>query len=133
MKFCQKCGKELHDDAVICIGCGCAVPSSQSQSTTQAPNTGSQQPATNSTIYSYDTTINTMSIISIILGAVGIPLAWLLAILGYALGGTGLALAIITMKKDVFATKPKVGLILSIITLACSVINSILGMIIMLA
>ena len=74
-----------------------------------------------------------MSIISIVLGAVGIPLAWLLAILGYALGGTGLALAIITMKKDVFATKPKVGLILSIITLACSVINSILGIIIMLA
>ena len=23
MKFCTKCGKELHDDAVICTGCGC--------------------------------------------------------------------------------------------------------------
>ncbi len=23
MKFCTKCGKEIHDDAVICIGCGC--------------------------------------------------------------------------------------------------------------
>ena len=25
MKFCVKCGKELMDEAVICIGCGCAV------------------------------------------------------------------------------------------------------------
>lgn len=25
MKFCQKCGKELMDEAVICPGCGCAV------------------------------------------------------------------------------------------------------------
>jgi len=23
MKFCTKCGKELLDDAVICMGCGC--------------------------------------------------------------------------------------------------------------
>ena len=25
MKFCQKCGKEIVDEAVICPGCGCAV------------------------------------------------------------------------------------------------------------
>lgn len=25
MKFCEKCGKELLDEAVICPGCGCAV------------------------------------------------------------------------------------------------------------
>ena len=25
MKFCSKCGKEIHDEAVICIYCGCAV------------------------------------------------------------------------------------------------------------
>ena len=25
MKFCQKCGKELVDEAVVCINCGCAV------------------------------------------------------------------------------------------------------------
>lgn len=27
MKFCQKCGKEIMDEAVICPGCGCAVVS----------------------------------------------------------------------------------------------------------
>ena len=25
MKFCSKCGKELIDEAVVCIGCGCSV------------------------------------------------------------------------------------------------------------
>ena len=27
MKFCSKCGKELSNDATICMGCGCAVES----------------------------------------------------------------------------------------------------------
>jgi uncharacterized membrane protein YkgB len=25
MKFCQKCGKEIMDEAVVCLGCGCPV------------------------------------------------------------------------------------------------------------
>lgn len=25
MKFCSKCGKELNDEAVVCMGCGCPV------------------------------------------------------------------------------------------------------------
>ena len=25
MKFCTKCGKEIHDDAVFCVHCGCAT------------------------------------------------------------------------------------------------------------
>lgn len=27
LMFCQKCGKEINDEAVICIHCGCAVNS----------------------------------------------------------------------------------------------------------
>lgn len=29
MKYCQKCGKELFDEAIICPGCGCPATSSQ--------------------------------------------------------------------------------------------------------
>ena len=29
MKYCSTCGKELHDDAVICVNCGCQVSSIQ--------------------------------------------------------------------------------------------------------
>lgn len=25
MKYCQKCGKELYDEAVVCPGCGCSA------------------------------------------------------------------------------------------------------------
>ena len=25
MKFCQQCGAEVHDDAVVCVKCGCAI------------------------------------------------------------------------------------------------------------
>jgi len=32
MKFCAKCGKEIHDEAVICVHCGCAVASSSKTS-----------------------------------------------------------------------------------------------------
>lgn len=29
MKYCQKCGKELLDEAVICVGCGCTVENNE--------------------------------------------------------------------------------------------------------
>ena len=32
MKYCTHCGKELLDEAVICVGCGCAVAGRQGQS-----------------------------------------------------------------------------------------------------
>ena len=28
--FCNKCGKEINDEAVVCVGCGCAVNESKS-------------------------------------------------------------------------------------------------------
>lgn len=33
MKYCTHCGKELMDEAVICVGCGCAVPGARGKST----------------------------------------------------------------------------------------------------
>ena len=134
MKFCQKCGKELHDDAVVCMGCGCAVSSSQAQSTSQSVSTAnksyeSQIPTMDYDFYHDYTVANTLGIISIILGAVGIAIAWVLAILGYLFGGAGLTLAIISINKGYFSTKGKVGLVLSIITLSCSLVNSLIGFI----
>ena len=32
MKFCSKCGKEIHDEAVVCTGCGCSIESNQEYS-----------------------------------------------------------------------------------------------------
>lgn len=33
MKFCQHCGKELVDEAVICPGCGCSVQTTNNAQT----------------------------------------------------------------------------------------------------
>ena len=43
MKYCSKCGQQIHDDATICIHCGCATAVSSTQvapATQDAPNTG---------------------------------------------------------------------------------------------
>ena len=41
MKFCQKCGKELVDEAVICTNCGCSVASTEVKTANEdAPNMG---------------------------------------------------------------------------------------------
>lgn len=41
MKYCSHCGKEIADEAVVCVGCGCAVPgytdfAMKNQETTQS-------------------------------------------------------------------------------------------------
>ncbi len=58
MKFCAKCGKELHDDAVICMGCGCAVE-------TPLQNTATD----NQLVRTLSERVKTESIIWIIIGA----------------------------------------------------------------
>ncbi len=36
MKYCQKCGKEIMDEAVICPNCGCATGNANLANNTQA-------------------------------------------------------------------------------------------------
>ena len=40
MKFCSKCGKEIHDEAVVCVNCGCSVENSLIADANDAPSTG---------------------------------------------------------------------------------------------
>lgn len=40
--FCQKCGKEVNDDAVVCIHCGCAIQGAKKKAQAQKPSTGNQ-------------------------------------------------------------------------------------------
>ena len=37
--FCKKCGKEINDDAVVCVHCGCAVDDKKPASNAQDFNT----------------------------------------------------------------------------------------------
>ena len=40
--FCSKCGKEVHDEAVVCVHCGCAIENKKTSvvNSDDAPNTG---------------------------------------------------------------------------------------------
>ena len=38
--FCKKCGKEIDDQAVICIGCGCAVEEQPKKTKADESKTG---------------------------------------------------------------------------------------------
>ena len=123
MKFCEKCGKELMDDAVVCPGCGC--------STGKRPQKPSEPKSHVIVEKSEKETSSALSIVSIVVGGIGILMAWLIALLGYLFGGAALACALVATKNNCGDKKAKTGLLLAIITLACSVINSIIGMIIM--
>ncbi len=40
--FCSKCGKEVNDEAVVCVHCGCAIENKKAPATNanDAPNAG---------------------------------------------------------------------------------------------
>lgn len=43
MKYCSHCGKEIADEAVVCIGCGCAVQNTQTDTTLSATDTSEKK------------------------------------------------------------------------------------------
>lgn len=80
MKYCTHCGKELLDEAVVCVGCGCAVSGQNTQTAnnvvadvTTLLNTLSQR-------------LNTNAIIWLVIGILqilgGIFIDWFLLIVG---------------------------------------------------
>lgn len=80
MKYCTHCGKELLDEAVICVGCGCAVGgqytqtfNNQSVDGTSLLNTLSQRLKTNGIIW---------LVIGILQILGGIYINWFLLIVG---------------------------------------------------
>lgn len=65
MKYCSHCGSEIHDEAVICVKCGCSV-----------------EPVRQATASNKDDTLITVIKIFMIIGCIAeasfflIPLAW---------------------------------------------------------
>ncbi len=102
MKFCSKCGKEITDDAVICVNCGCAVEKNQNNTYNQSQKKAS---------------------VSLILGIIGIVFAWLIAIVGHITSIIGIIFGI----KEYKSTSKMSGLVLSIIGEVCSIFSSIIG------
>ena len=107
--FCLQCGKEIENTSVQCPYCGAEV---QRTTPTAQEKTGSQ------------------GVLAIVFGALGMLLAWVIALLGYACGAAGLSMGLMALKKK-DKIKGVIGIVLSSITFLFSVINSILGVILM--
>ena len=108
MKFCEKCGKEIMDEAVICPNCGCSTQSSGQTD----ENTAVCAPASKA---------------AVILGIIGIVGGVLLAIVGHICSIIAIILGIIDCTKK---RKPT-GLIIGIIGEVVSIISSIIGAVVM--
>lgn len=107
--FCQNCGNQLMPGTPSCPRCGCPVYYQMPQ-----PPGGYYQPEKKG-----------LSIASMVLGLIGL-VAWLLPLVGYPVIIPGLILGIIGRKQGgkSYATA---GIILCIITLVLTLINSALG------
>lgn len=108
MPFCRICGAQIPPDSRFCPHCGTTIAPVQGQPYAPSPC----QPSSSTTI---------------VLGTLGIVCAWLLAIAGHALSIIGIVLGV----KEYRLTGRMTGLVLSIVGEVCSVISSLLGMMIM--
>ena len=115
--YCLNCGREIDDKALNCPYCGTLTENAQA-----APAYSNVKPKVQS---------STLAIVSIVIGSIGILMAWLIALLGYIFGGTALTFALVSHNKVPEDRKWLTGLILSCITLISAIINSILGMLLM--
>ncbi len=97
-KFCSQCGKEVDENAVICVSCGCSL----------APVTPVNTKKSNAPL---------------ILGIVGIVFAFLFALVGHITSIIGIVLGVKEYKKN----GNKTGLIVSIVGEALCLISSISG------
>lgn len=114
MKYCEKCGKELLDGAVVCVGCGCPVESAAA--TVQSKQTASvEQPQKKAGSG------------SIVFGVIGILGAFLFALIGHIASIIGIVLGI----KDYKKTGKMTGLVLSIVAEVCCIFSSIIGAVVM--
>ena len=114
--FCLKCGKEIDNSATVCPYCNSLTENAMGGNETfEAKAT---QPTSSS-----------LGVVAIVMGALGIVLAVLIALLGYIFGGAALAMALVAKGKAGFTKQVAAGLVLSIVALVVAVVNSILGII----
>lgn len=103
-KFCRNCGKELNEEQSVCLNCGVAVAS--------ATKTNSK--------------VDKNAIVGFILGLVSI-VAWLIPLFGYPVGICGIIFSAKGLKSSTNKGKAITGLVLSIVFLVFTFINSMAG------
>ena len=116
--FCSKCGNPSDDNTVVYPFYGNSVEMNNIPETDAADEADKKS-------------ASGLSSAAIVLGIIGIILAWLFALLGYVFGGGALALALVGKHKDDKNKKARTGIVLSAIAIICAAINSVLGILLM--
>lgn len=140
MKYCNKCGRELDDEAVICPGCGCLAPK---KPTTKGSSYAYEQQVENQydeavDYYMENSYANTytapvkkktsaLGIVSIILGIVGLIFACCFALVGHIASIAGIIIAIIAIVKASKDFKGYVGLGICGVAEVLAIISSVIG------
>lgn len=110
LKFCTYCGKEIADQAVICLNCGCKTPS--------AINTAYAQPVSQTQQILIEEEESQLAVSSKICGIISFFVGW------FVLGITAIVLAV--MSKDdtngQMCESAKVGFVCGIISTALSLV-----------
>ncbi|MBR2080985.1 MAG: hypothetical protein IKC50_06330 [Oscillospiraceae bacterium] len=121
MKYCQHCGAEVHEKAVVCVKCGCAIPN------TNADSHASSEKASVVDVITQRIKIN--AIIWLVIGCIqimlGLSVNWLLIVVG--------SLNLITAFKDLnysqsFPKNP-VGIVANVTPLTSAIVTLIYNLI----
>jgi len=104
-KFCRNCGKELNENQSVCLNCGVAVTPVNKPSEKCDKN----------------------AVVGFILGLVSI-IAWLIPLFGYPVSICGIIFSAKGLKSQTNKGKAITGLVLSIVFLVFSFINSMVGL-----
>ncbi len=122
MKFCEKCGNQMMDDAVLCTKCGCAAD-------TAAQSTASTAPAVPK-----DPFASKESIIAVSLGGAGVLFALISTFLGSLLGsllcGGCLIAAVVGLIMAIKAKKARSTDNLALIAIIASAVGIVLSLLI---
>ena len=86
-KFCSSCGKEVNENAVICVNCGCSLEN-KNGSVNVTINTGAQNTSPKSRLVAFllCTFLGSLGIHRFYVGKVGTGILWLLTLGCFGIG-----------------------------------------------
>ncbi len=126
--YCSQCGTKLEEGTAFCPSCGASTNAAVSSKQAE----GTKPELIPTPLFMPRKTTDGAGIAAVIVGAIGLVLAWLVALLGYICGGVALACALSSRSKLGSSATSTLGIVFGSVTLAFSLINSILGVILML-
>lgn len=121
MKYCEKCGTQIADEATICNNCGCATSLNARNNQTSEQNSPNNRPQNFN-----------LNIVAIIAGVLGAIIGFWSPILGIVIALIGIAFSVLGKVLQPTHDYFIIGLLVSIGGIVASIISWIIAAIILL-